>query len=79
MGNRTHLPSSWRADKYQKRDQIAHWIFPASAYASASFKTNFGISKCNLIPSPKDPSQPRLTEVMKLTTVLLGLHYWEIQ
>ena len=26
-----------------------------------------------------NPSQPRLTVVLKMTTVSLALHYWEIQ
>ena len=46
------LIATWQAPE---RDQIAHWIFAASAFASASFKIFEGISKCNLSRGPKGP------------------------
>ena len=44
----------------------------APAYAFATFKTDYGNLNCTLSRVCEDPSQPRLTEVMKMTIVVMG-------
>ena len=77
--NRTHLVSPREPPKHQKRDQIAHWILMAPAAAVANFNTENGNLNCTNSRVCEDPSRSRLTEVMKMTTVFFGLHYWKIQ
>ena len=64
LAGRTHM--YWVG----KHHEIAHWILMASALALANFKTNFGISKYNLIPSPRGPESTTSghSQLWRLTT-----------
>ena len=79
MSHRTHLARPRELPSTSNTIKSRAGFFVAPAYAFATFKTDYGNLNCTLSRVCEDPSQPRLTEVMKMTIVSFALHYWEIQ
>ena len=71
VDNRTHLTLPRELPSTSNTIKSRAGFFVAPAYAFATFKTDYGNLNCTLSRVCEDPSQSRLTEVMKMWP----LHY----